>query len=79
MTPRYVGREAAQKANELRFERFYIEREKERERRGDPSPETLGAIEARRQLAETRALEKILDADLQAEPPVTSDVELRVS
>ncbi len=42
------------------FERIYRERERERERRGDPSPEALGALEARRQIAQIRELDRAL-------------------
>lgn len=45
---------------QARFERFYAEREAERIQRGDPSPEQLGALEAKQVVRETRELEDLL-------------------
>lgn len=55
----------AERARELLhgiFEGFYRERDAERERRGDPTPEAIGAMEARRQLEhERKAVEELTE------------------
>lgn len=42
------------------FRDFYAQHDQVREHRGDPSPEALGALEARRELAQIRQLEAAL-------------------
>ncbi len=42
------------------FREFYESWDAERRRRGDPSPEALGALEARRDVAQIRQLEAAL-------------------
>lgn len=47
-------KDAERKAAHLRFERFYRVWDEERQRRGEPSPEVIGAEEAREQVRRER-------------------------
>lgn len=40
-------REAERKVKGIKFDRYYTNWEEKREKRGDPSPESIGALEAR--------------------------------
>jgi hypothetical protein len=63
LNQRAIGpHEAEQRAGRAAFERFYENWEAERERRGDLSPEALGALQARQDMAEIRQLEQAVAA-----------------
>ena len=55
-------RDANRRLRGIAFEREYMEREREREARGEPSPEDRGREDAARDLAEIRDLERRLAA-----------------
>lgn len=44
----------------INFERFYMRRDREREARGEPSPEDLGRLDAARDREEIRRLEEAI-------------------
>lgn len=56
--------EAQTKLAHLRFDRYYERRELDRRRRGDPTPEALGAIEAKRIIEQGRREVAELEAAL---------------